>query len=91
MVLLAWRASTNPMAINNVRCPDDYSQENGKNNMQQLAEMAFVPLLSNVGLYGNKTKLQLQFTALKVELKVTKAQKATTIQTSSDDCVCKRE
>ena len=57
MVLPAWRDTTNPMAINDVRCIDDCSRENGKQHKQQLRlEM---PSFSNVGLYGSKQKLQL--------------------------------
>ena len=47
------------------------------------------PSFSNIGLYGSETKLQLPFTALTEEFKVTKTRMAITIQTSSDDCVRK--
>ena len=81
MVLLALRVATNPIDINDVRCPDDSIRETGKENNQQLAEMAgnSAPSFSNVGLYGSETKLQLQFTLLTEEIKVTKVRMVITL------------
>ena len=63
-----------------------------KQHNQQLAVTAWNSaflLKPNIVLYGRETRLQLPFTALTEELKVTKARMAITIQTSLDDYVRK--